>query len=710
MRRIRRISSDRSAAKKTVLAALMLSATIMPPPIHRAEEANLVLRQAILTAEHDRAHTDADLELLLEASNHRDPEIQRLAVRALGRLERPEIAERIRPLLRAAAPAVRRDAATAYGQALATDPSHAPAACAVMRTQLAGEPEDEVRASLCEVLGRLPYPTAADVESAEIALVAATRSGHASDASPVAMLGAARGLEALIRLRLKISIPAQATLERLRQLSISAKDARVRRLTLAALVASGKLDAAFLAGAIKDPDSQVRRHAVRGSALLPSGNAGADAILARALEDSAAMVRFEALAACSRRQRSGSCTEILAAAQDRTPSVALQAIDLLGGGCVPDRAVTGALSRIADSLPPAAAERGWHGPAHALAALAKIAPERARPLLEKFASHAQWQVRSYAARAARSVGDFGWLEKLARDSNDNVRTAAIGGLITGRRHEADALYLEALAARDYQLIITAARGLAGTPDKSSAVAALLASLARLTAEHSDTSRDPRAAILQRLRELGSAENAPALQPYLSDFDPRMALLAAESLTTWTGTRHKPMNAVQDPGPAPLLAEVAGLASATAIVTMRTGGSFELRLLAGEAPGTVLRFVRLASSGYYNGLTFHRVEPNFVIQGGSPGANEYMGDSHYMRDEVGRLMHERGTAGISTRGRDTGDAQIFLNLVDNPRLDPDYTVFARVVRGLERIDGILEGDTIERIEIRGARSGSRPPLP
>jgi len=704
------MSFDHPAVKKTAFAALMLCATVTLPPFSRAEEANAALRQAILTAEHNRARTEADLAVLMKASNHKDPEIQRLAARALGRLERPEMAERIRPLLNAAAPAVRRDAATAYGLALATDPSHAAAACAILRTQLAGEPEDEVRASLCEVLGRLPYQTAVDVQSAEIALVAATRSGHAPDAPPVILLGAARGIEALIRLRLKLSIPAPATLERLRQLSISAKDTLVRRLALAALITSGKLDGAFLAEAIKDSDSQVRRHAVRGAASLPSGDAGADAILARALKDSAAMVRFEALAAYSRRHRSESCTPILAAVQDRTPTVALQAIDLLGGGCARDRVVNETLSRIADGLPPAAAERGWHGPAHALAALAKTAPEMTRARLEKFASHPQWQVRTYAARAARAVGDFVLLEKLARDSNDNVRTAAIGGLITGRRHEADTIYLEALAARDYQLISTAARGLAGTPDQSSAVAALLASLARLTAEHSDTSRDPRVAILQRLRELGSAENASALKPYLGDSDPRVASLAAEALTAWTGTQQVPITTVQDPGPAPQLAEVENLASATAVVTMRTGGSFELRLLTGEAPVTVLRFVRLARSGYYNGLTFHRVEPNFVIQGGSPGANEYMGDSHYMRDEVGRLMHERGTAGISTRGRDTGDAQIFINLVDNPRLDPDYTVFAKVVRGLEIIDLILEGDAIERIEIRGARSGHRLPLP
>jgi cyclophilin family peptidyl-prolyl cis-trans isomerase len=107
-------------------------------------------------------------------------------------------------------------------------------------------------------------------------------------------------------------------------------------------------------------------------------------------------------------------------------------------------------------------------------------------------------------------------------------------------------------------------------------------------------------------------------------------------------------------------------------------------------------VKLAESGYYRGLTFHRIVPNFVIQGGSPGANEYVGTPGYIRDEVSNVSHERGTLGISTRGRDTGDSQIFVNLVDNFRLDHNYTVFARVVEGMENVDAIQEGDVIEEI--------------
>ena len=118
----------------------------------------------------------------------------------------------------------------------------------------------------------------------------------------------------------------------------------------------------------------------------------------------------------------------------------------------------------------------------------------------------------------------------------------------------------------------------------------------------------------------------------------------------------------------------------------------------DAATNVARFVRLAKKGYYDGLTFHRVVANFVIQGGSPGANEFVGDGPFTRDELTDRSHLRGTIGISTRGRDTGDAQIFVNLVDNIRLDHNYTIIADVVEGMDVVDDLLEGGRIARVRI------------
>jgi cyclophilin family peptidyl-prolyl cis-trans isomerase len=290
------------------------------------------------------------------------------------------------------------------------------------------------------------------------------------------------------------------------------------------------------------------------------------------------------------------------------------------------------------------------------------------------------------------------LTRLARDERDNVREAAVAGLTAVAGHDADGLYFDALGRSDYQLVMTAANALIGSPRRVDAVAALVAALARITAAQRDTSRDARLAVLGRIGELGQAADAQAIAPYLTDFDPKVAEAAAAVIGKLTG-RPAPAPQARPRAAAVLaLADIERLRGASAVVRIAARGTFEFTLLPDEAPATVARFVTLARAGYYNGLTFHRVVPAFIVQGGSPAANEYVGDGPFMRDEIGLLPHVRGAASISTRGRDTGDAQIWFNLVDNPRLDHDYTVFGRVVAGAGVLDLILECDAIERLEI------------
>jgi cyclophilin family peptidyl-prolyl cis-trans isomerase len=279
-----------------------------------------------------------------------------------------------------------------------------------------------------------------------------------------------------------------------------------------------------------------------------------------------------------------------------------------------------------------------------------------------------------------------------------VRDAAITGLKPTRGHAADPVYRQALGASDYQLVLAAAAALAGTPDAAAASTALLGALDRISGERALTSRDPRIAILVRLRETGSAALAARLMPYLEDFDPAVADSSAALLSSWTGRVWQARPSRQSGDPI-TRSEVDALRRARLIFFMSGGGQFEVELLVDEAPLTVARIARLVRQRYYDGLTFHRVAPNFVIQGGSPGANEYSGIPAFMRDELGAAGHARGTLGVSTRGRDTGDGQIFVNLRDNPRLDYEYTVWGRVVRGLGVVDAVQEGDGIRRVEIR-----------
>jgi cyclophilin family peptidyl-prolyl cis-trans isomerase len=159
--------------------------------------------------------------------------------------------------------------------------------------------------------------------------------------------------------------------------------------------------------------------------------------------------------------------------------------------------------------------------------------------------------------------------------------------------------------------------------------------------------------------------------------------------------------VQEIAPAPLprpALPLSGEGGQLLRMELKSGKSFRIRLRPDVAPLNVARFTRLALSGYYNGLTIHRVVPNFIVQGGSPGANEYVGDGPYVRDEIGLLRHSAGSIGMSTRGRDTGDGQFFINLVDNPRLDFEYTVFGQVTTNVEELSEILEGDEISSITV------------
>jgi cyclophilin family peptidyl-prolyl cis-trans isomerase/HEAT repeat protein len=471
---------------------------------------------------------------------------------------------------------------------------------------------------------------------------------------------------------------------------------RIRRAAMAALVQSGAADATVIDAALRDADEEVRRLAMVGAAG-DTEVAGRQALVTRGLGDAQGRVRYEALRAWGKHFQATSCEPVLAATRDRDPHVALLALDLLGAGCPDTGVALGALTAAVTSLP--AGPGAWHAAAHGLVALAKIAPAEARKALPPLVQHPTWQVRMYAARAAAGLAALDELDRLGRDPHDNVRQAALDGFLELKRVEGLPLAYDALTRRDYQLVMTGAKVLGLEKDRPKATSALVTALARLTAEKRDTSRDPRVAILERLAETGAASDAAALQPYVGDPDPRVAYAARVALARWTGAAAPPPLAGRTVPPrtgAPIrLAGVRTLEGATLAITMARGGTFTLRLLPDQAPATVLRVAALATAGHYDGLTFHRVVPNFVIQGGSPGANEFMGDAAYMRDEP-ILAHRRGTVGISTRGRDTGDAQIFVNLVDLPRLDHQYTVFAEVVEGMDVVDGVLEGDVMTRV--------------
>ncbi len=129
------------------------------------------------------------------------------------------------------------------------------------------------------------------------------------------------------------------------------------------------------------------------------------------------------------------------------------------------------------------------------------------------------------------------------------------------------------------------------------------------------------------------------------------------------------------------------------VSLKTNRGEIMLKMVDEAPLTAYHFIRLVKTGFYDGKTFHRVVPNFVVQGGDPHGDGYGGPGFLIRDEVSALSHERGTVGIATAGPDTGGCQFFFNLGPNLHLDGKYTLFAEIISGIEVIDKLEVGDRI-----------------
>jgi peptidyl-prolyl cis-trans isomerase B (cyclophilin B) len=122
----------------------------------------------------------------------------------------------------------------------------------------------------------------------------------------------------------------------------------------------------------------------------------------------------------------------------------------------------------------------------------------------------------------------------------------------------------------------------------------------------------------------------------------------------------------------------------------------------DAPKTVANFITLAEKGYYNGLNFHRVIPNFVIQGGCPDGTGAGGPGYQIDCELDgdNQYHDKGVLSMAHAGRNTGGSQFFVchSRENTAHLDRNHTCFGKVVDGLEIIDQIREGDKIEKIVI------------
>jgi len=128
------------------------------------------------------------------------------------------------------------------------------------------------------------------------------------------------------------------------------------------------------------------------------------------------------------------------------------------------------------------------------------------------------------------------------------------------------------------------------------------------------------------------------------------------------------------------------------------GDIHLQLNPAEAPTTVNNFVALARDGYYDGVTFHRVVPGFVIQGGDPTGSGSGSPGYKFQDETVRRPYKAGTVAMANAGPNTNGSQFFICLEDQPNLPPNYTIFGDTVSGMDVVRNIRVGDVMQSVTI------------
>ena len=131
------------------------------------------------------------------------------------------------------------------------------------------------------------------------------------------------------------------------------------------------------------------------------------------------------------------------------------------------------------------------------------------------------------------------------------------------------------------------------------------------------------------------------------------------------------------------------------------GPIRVELAPDKAPLTVANFVNLARRGFYDGLNFHRVIPDFMVQGGCPEGSGRGGPGYKFEDETRNgLTHERGVLSMANAGPNTNGSQFFITHIPTAWLDGKHTVFGKVTEGLDVVDAVKQGDAIKSLKIEG----------
>ena len=138
---------------------------------------------------------------------------------------------------------------------------------------------------------------------------------------------------------------------------------------------------------------------------------------------------------------------------------------------------------------------------------------------------------------------------------------------------------------------------------------------------------------------------------------------------------------------------------TGVITLDNGNEIRIEFYPEDAPKTVENFVTLAKKGFYDNLAFHRVVPDFVVQGGCPKGDGTGGPGHTVKAEFNKQKHVRGSVAMArSQHPDSAGSQFYITYGATPHLDGSYTVFGHVVSGMEHVDHIKQGDRMKTVSV------------
>lgn len=477
------------------------------------------------------------------------------------------------------------------------------------------------------------------------------------------------------------------------------------RAAYAAWRAGGTASVPLLLEMAGDADERVRANVMRGLRAPLADSAGvrdaALAVVLTAAADPHPHVRINALRLLPAYRDARGAPVLVAALADADANVAVTAAEALGQW--PDANASSALAAAAraDARPDAVR-------AAALAALMRSAPETGAAVARDWAASDRWLLRMHAATTlggAASIAHAALLETLARDPSQLVAARALAslGTATDTLPALRRIYLEQLASPHILVRAAAASGLGRQPSSADLDPLLLA----YERARADATPEAATAAVNALGRL-IREGVPADRAFFARFGPGGAPRHAavhRAIAQNIGAVPPAWGAAPPTVPAPrpmafyadvvrrLVAPVLAGEPAPQVAIQTLHGDVVLELAAADAPLSVHSFLTLVEAGYYAGTRWHRVVPNFVLQDGDPRGDGSGGPGYTIRDEFNLLRYDRGMLGMALSGPDTGGGQFFITHSPQPHLDGGYTIFGRVVEGMDAADRVSQDEPI-----------------